>query len=306
MQTLSDDSRRSAYDKYGAASQQPGFDADAYERASSSFGGAGGFGDFFHAGQGGPSAGAGSPADIFASLFGDMGGRNRQTRRNMVGDDIEATVQLEFQEACKGTSRDIPIMVVVEHATCKGSGIKPGHKKKTCDRCRGSGVANFVVQGGFQMQTTCTECQGEGTITPREAVCVECDGVGKVKERQKVHVDIPAGAEDGHRLQLPGKGDYPIQGKGRPGDLYIRLSVKPSKIFRRQGSNLYFSRTIPFYTAALGGQTMIPTLDSEVSLKIPSGTQQGEEIVMKGRGIQRIGQREFGDLTVKFHIGIPR
>ena len=224
----------------------------------------------------------------------------------MRGDDIDVGLNLDFVAACKGVKRTVNVAVVVEHDVCKGSGLKPGRKRETCRTCNGSGVATFAVQGGFQMQTTCTTCRGSGQTTPRDAVCDDCGGVGKVKEKKTVSIDVPAGVEDGMRIRVPGAGDAPIEGKGPPGDLFVRVNVAPSKLFRRQGANLFYDQTIPFYTAALGGQARVPTLESDVAVRVPSGTQPNEEMVLKGRGIKKVNASGHGDLTVRFKVAIPR
>ena len=201
MQILSDEQKRAAYDRYGAASQQPGFDPDAFSNARGPFGGGGfggfqGFQDFSGAFGGG---GGRSQADIFETLFGAFGGQGTRAGRaefsgSMRGEDIETTVNVSFMEACKGAARSVNVTPVIDCGTCSGSGLKPGAKRSTCGSCHGSGTQTFIIQGGFQMASTCNTCQGTGTVTPKGSQCGECTGLGKVKVKKTVNVDIPAGA----------------------------------------------------------------------------------------------------------------
>ncbi|GAA5826229.1 hypothetical protein JCM11251_007217 [Rhodosporidiobolus azoricus] len=304
---LSDDKKRADFDRFGDAARQPGFDSDAYARATSSFGGAG-FGDFFGGGAGGPSG-----ADIFDSLFGAFGrGGSAGPRQTVpVGDDIEISVSVPFIDAAKGATRTIAISPVVDCNTCHGSGLKEGMKKTQCASCGGTGTRTFTIQSGFQMASTCAACGGSGHVAPPGSNCGTCAGVGKVRERQTVEVKIPPGVDDGMRIRMDGKGDAPLGAtasgiKGRNGDLYVRINVQPSKVFTRQGSNLYQTVSVPFYTAILGGRAPVKTLDRDVEVRVPQGTQPGEEMVMRGRGVKKLYKEEYGDLVVKFNVTMPR
>ncbi|GAA5873283.1 hypothetical protein JCM3774_005931 [Rhodotorula dairenensis] len=303
---LSDDKKRADYDRFGSASQQPGFDSDAYARATSSFGGAG-FGDFFGGGAGGPGG-----ADIFESLFGAFGrgGAAGPRQQAVRGDDIEVSISVPFLQAAKGTTKTITISPVVDCHTCHGSGLKEGLKKTTCGSCGGTGTRTFTIQSGFQMASTCATCGGSGSVAPPGSNCGTCAGVGKVRERRTVEVKVPPGVDDGMRIRLDGKGDAPLNGGGRtggtPGDLFVRINVQPSKVFTRQGSNLYQTVSVPFYTAILGGRAPVKTLDRDVEVRVPQGTQPGEEMVMRGRGVKKLYREEHGDLVVKFNVTMPR
>lgn len=241
-----------------------------------------------------------------------------------VGDDVEASIRISFLESCRGTTRTIPITPVVDCATCSGSGLKPGAKKSSCGQCNGTGTRTFVIDSGFQMASTCTTCQGTGSTVPRNAQCGECSGLGKVKLRSTIDVDLPAGAQiyrvyrdstayrlrlgvdDGMTVRVAGAGDAPLSGKGRPGDLLVRVSVSPSKVFRRQGANIHHDARIPLHVALLGGKVRVPTLDGEVDMRVAPGTQQGEEFVLKGKGVKPVYGGDKGDLYVAFHVQIPR
>ena len=136
--------------------------------------------------------------------------------------------------------------------------------------------------------------------------CAPCGGVGKVRTSKTVKVDIPAGVDEGNRLVMDGMGDAPLEGKGRPGNLNIRVEVIPSKTFRRQGVNIYHDRTVPFHTAILGGRATVPTLDDDVQVRVPVGTQQGDELVLRGRGVPKLRGKDRGDLYIRFNVQIPR
>ncbi|WWC66246.1 chaperone DnaJ [Kwoniella pini CBS 10737] len=312
---LSDDSKRQAYDRYGSASTQEGFDPNGFASGAGGFGGFQGFGGGF----GGP----GGNADLFEQLFGSAfgagarqggspfggGGGGGARSRPVRGDDLEASISLNFLEACTGSAKKITITPVVDCKPCSGSGLKAGEKKKQCSTCRGTGQQTFQVQGMY-MASTCQACGGAGETIPRGSRCGECDGVGKIKEKKSIDVEIPAGVEDGMLIRIPNQGDMPLSSSGPPGDLLVRVSVKPSNVFRRQGTNIYHDAKVPLHVALLGGIIRIPTLEGEVDVKVKGGTQNGEEAVLKGRGVKSVystrGRNERGDLIVGWKIQIPR
>ncbi|KAI0374455.1 hypothetical protein BV20DRAFT_936163 [Pilatotrama ljubarskyi] len=304
---LKDEKKRAEYDKYGAASQQPGFDANAYENARSFAGGGfnfAGFQDF--SGAFGGRRGRGS-SDLFEHLFSSFtGGPGQGFTQSHRGGDVETTVGISFMEACKGTSRTVTINPIVQCNTCSGSGLKAGAQRTTCSACKGTGVLSYVIQSGFQMQTTCHACEGTGSTVPPGSQCNTCGGVGQVRVKKSIKVDVPPGVEDGMALKIPGQGDAPLGGTGRPGDLLVRINVAPSKTFKRQGANLYHEARIPVHTALLGGRVRVPTLDGEVDVRVPSGTQPGEQMVLKGHGISPALRSGKGDLFVTFNVQLPR
>ncbi|KAF8887969.1 hypothetical protein CPB84DRAFT_1482270 [Gymnopilus junonius] len=307
---LKDETKRATYDQYGSASQTPGFDPNA-------FAGAGGFGAGFGGGAaggfpgwafGGRTGGA-EAGDLFEQLFGSafgagLGGRGRS--QNVRGENIQVGLTINFLEACKGSKKKVTITPVADCSTCSGSGLKSGVKKKNCSACGGSGTRTFVLDNGFQMASTCNACQGAGHTIPRGGECSSCGGSGKVRLKEQVTVDIPMGAEDGMTIRIPNAGDAPLVDKGPRGDLFIRLNVAPSSIFKRQGGNLHYQARIPFHRALLGGVVRVPTLDGDVDVRIPGGTQQGEEMVLKGRGVPLLHGAGKGDLFVKFSLQLPR
>ncbi|WWD17898.1 chaperone DnaJ [Kwoniella shandongensis] len=308
---LSDDSKRQAYDRYGSASTQDGFDSDAFARGAGGFGGFQDFGSAFGGGRGG------NAGDLFEQLFGSAfgagqnpfgGGGAGARSRPVRGDDLEAGVGLSFLEACNGSTRKIIITPVVDCKPCSGSGLKPGQKKSQCATCKGTGQQMFNMNG-MMIASSCQACGGAGSTIPRGSRCGECDGVGRVKERKEVDVEIPAGVEDGMMIRMPGAGDMPLSASGPPGDLLVRVNVRPSTVFRRQGVNLYHDAKVPLHTALLGGIIRIPTLEGEVDVKVKGGTQNGEEAVLRGRGVKSVygrGRNERGDLIVAWKIQIPR
>ncbi|KAI0932556.1 hypothetical protein AcV7_000374 [Taiwanofungus camphoratus] len=306
---LKDEKKRTNYDKYGAASQQPGFDPDAFANARG-FGGSNfsGFQDFASAFGAG---GARGQSDLFEQLFGTAfgsgrGGTRGPSAEHMQGDSLQATIGVTFMEACKGTTRSINITPIVSCSTCSGTGLKAGAKRATCTECGGSGTRTFVIDSGFQMASTCPACHGVGSTVPRGSQCGECGGVGQVRIRKSVKVDVPAGVEDGMTIRIPNAGDAPLSGKGRSGDLLVRVNVAPSKVFQRQGANLHHEARIPLHIALLGGRVRVPTLDGDVDVRVPGGTQQGEEMVLKGRGVPSVFGNDKGDLFVRFAVQLPR
>lgn len=303
---LSDDSKRKAYDQFGPASQQPGFDPNAY-----GFGGGRGgnpFADMFGGGFGGARASSASTGDIFDTLFGAFGGGGGARARpaNFPGADLDVTITVTFAEACRGTSRTLKVSPLVKHATCGGSGLRPGQSRSRCQACGGTGQAAYAVQG-FQVMATCTSCGGTGQVTPPGAICLGCAGRGKVRQSKEVKVQIPAGIDDGMRIKVSGSGDAPLEGDGRPGDLVVKVQVMASKDFRRQGANIFHDATIPFYTATLGGKLRVPTLDNPVDITVPAGTQPGDQVLLRGQGIPKVTTKNArGDYTVRFNLSIPR
>ncbi|KAJ6574758.1 hypothetical protein B0H19DRAFT_1125645 [Mycena capillaripes] len=294
---LKDDKKRQMYDQYGATSQEPGFDPNAF----SGFGG-GNFSGF----QGFGDSPFGKDSDLFSQLFQGMTGGRSGFSQSSRGGDLEVSIRISFLEACKGTSRKVNVTPIVDCTPCSGSGLKPGAKRSTCPTCKGTGTRTFVIDSGFQMASTCSSCSGTGSTVPRSGECSHCGGVGKVRTKTTIQVDIIPGVEDGMTLRMPKRGDAPISGKGNPGDLLVRINVTPSKDFSRQGNNLYHKTRIPMHVALLGGKVRVPTLDGDVDVRVPSGTQQDEEMVLKGRGVPSAHGGDGGDLFVAFSVQLPR
>ncbi|ORX99267.1 hypothetical protein K493DRAFT_329159 [Basidiobolus meristosporus CBS 931.73] len=284
---LSDEQKRAAYDQFGHA----GFDGNAPP-------GAGGFpgGDFhgFNA------------DDIFSQMFGGgFGRRSNPASQFTVGDDIQVNLAIDFLEAVKGTTKRITVSPVSVCEPCHGEGLKSGKKKETCKVCGGTGQTSYSIGIGM-IASTCNSCAGTGKYIPHSSQCPTCNGVGRVKKPKTVSVNIPAGVDEGVKIRLSNEGDMPVVGKGTAGDLYVRLRVRPSNIFRREGANVFVDAKVPLHTAILGGSIHVPTLDGEVELKIPVGTQPEDVSVLRNRGIKQLNRNAHGDQYVKLKVEIPR
>lgn len=302
---LKDEKKKAAYDQYGAASQQPGFDPNAFARNPFA-GGASGFGGFrdFSEAFGGSSG----QGDLFSQLFGgSFGGRARSGfSQSARGADIETRINVSFLDACKGTTLSVNVNALSTCSTCAGTGLRHGAKRVPCGSCNGTGTKTFVIDSGFQMASTCGTCLGSGSTIPRGSQCVDCGGQGYVRTKKSIKVDIPPGVEDGMTIRIPNAGDAPLSGKGGHGDLLVRVNVAPSKVFRRQGANLHHEVRIPLHTALLGGRVRVPTLDGNVDVRVPNGTQHGEEMVLRSHGVPSVFGGDKGDLFISFSVQLPR
>jgi len=292
---LSDDEKRKQYDTYGSAfSGGGGAGAQGFNQN-----GFGGF-DFSGFAQGAQNGGVEFDlGDIFGDFFG--GGRAQKENR---GRDISTDIEFNFEDAIFGIERVITLNKISECDTCKGSGGKPGTTLDTCSTCNGKGSVREVRQsiiGSFSSVRTCETCHGKGKI-PKEK-CDTCKGRGTFKKEQQIKVHIPAGIEDGEVLRLVGQGE--ATSGGVSGDLYIKVHVRPHKIFQREGVNLVMDLKIKLTDALLGAEYGIETLDGAITMKIPEGISFGEILRIKGRGVPYTkGKR--GDILVRIIIDIPR
>lgn len=233
-----------------------------------------------------------------------------------MGENIEVQTNISFMDAAKGVQKDIVITPLVQCKTCTGNGLKKGSSKSKCQSCEGSGTRVHFMQGGFQMASTCGACGGQGVTVPKGSECNTCRGNGAVREKRTVTVDIPGGVEDGMRLRVMDEGDYPPSGqaanssaRATKGDLYVFIRVAPDSKFSRNGSDVLYTASIPLTTAVLGGEISVPTLDSEVKVKVATGTNTGDKITLNGMGMKRIGARSRnanGDLRVEFKVAMPK
>ncbi|KAI1324155.1 putative mitochondrial DnaJ chaperone [Xylariaceae sp. FL0255] len=321
-EVLSDPKKKEQYDQFGAAGFDPngaphpgagnpfgeGNPFSGFGRQGGGFGADFNFEDIFSAftgGRGGPFGGGG----------GGRGGRSPFGQEILVGDNIEVQATVSFMEAAKGASKTITIHPMVSCNTCTGSGLKPGTKRSECKSCGGTGTQVHFMSGGFQMASTCSTCKGSGQTAPRGSDCKTCSGNGVVRERKTITIDIPAGIEDGMRLRLEGEGDAPVTGgtadpgaRTTRGDLYIMVKVAPDSKFKRSGSDILYTASIPLTTAMLGGEATIPTLDGEVNVKVATGTNTGDKVTLGGLGMKKIGGRRggAGDLKVEFRVAMPK
>jgi molecular chaperone DnaJ len=285
--TLKDPQKRAAYDRFGHAAFEAGM---GNGRAGPGFG---------------PDFGA-SMSDIFEDLFGDMMGGGRRSggaSARLRGSDLRYNLEISLEEAYSGRTVEIDVPTLVTCHTCEGSGAKPGTGMSTCRQCNGHGKVR-AAQGFFTIERTCPVCQGRGQII--EQPCTDCGGQGRKQENRKLSVDIPKGIEDGTRIRLANEGEAGLRG-GPPGDLYIFISVKPHDLFQRDGADLYARVPIAMTTAALGGEFEVPTLDtSRAKVKVSPGTQPGQRVRLKGKGMPVLRSKETGDLYVQLDIETPQ
>jgi molecular chaperone DnaJ len=278
-QVLSDDDKRGRYDRFGHAGLEGVPDI--------------GGGDIFSHFQ-----------DIFSEFFGGFGGQRRgQGRGPARGQDIRVQQRLTLKDAMLGCKREVPLRTPVMCEECSGSGAKPGTKRKQCGTC--GGVGQVSTSRGFVMFTqTCPECSGEGSVV--KTPCTACKGAGAVEKQRKVMVSFPAGIDGGQRLRVPGQGMAGHQG-GPSGDLYVDVDLAPDERFERDGSDLVTRATVSFAEASLGGSAELQLPDeSQVTIDVPSGTQPGEVITLKGKGLPRIDGRGRGALQVVVQVDVPR
>lgn len=284
---LSDPDKKAKYDQYGHA---------AFEA------GGGGYGDF--SGFGGMDF---DISDIFSSFFGGgMGGSGGGRRGPVRGDDINVRITLDFEEAVFGVKKEISYQRVQKCGECSGTGAAKGTSPKTCSTCGGSGrvrVQQRTPLGIMQTQKTCDACRGTGKIV--EKTCDACRGNGYVRTTKKLEVTIPAGIDDGQRIVLSGQGSDGRDG-GPAGDLYILVSVRPHRMFERDGSDVYCEVPISFTEAALGAEIDIPTLEGSEKYEIPEGTQTGTTFTLRQKGIPVVNSKNRGSLHITVKVEVPK
>ncbi|MDR2157878.1 MAG: molecular chaperone DnaJ [Holosporaceae bacterium] len=289
-ETLKDPQKKAAYDRYGH---------DLYKNAAN--GGGGGFnrGGGFSSQGFSFSFGDGSPfSDIFEEYFGNMGGENVEMR----GNDLRYNTSISLEEAFHGKEVELNLRVNVKCDDCNGTGSEGGTKPKTCPSCRGSGKMRFS-QGFFTVEKTCAACNGTGHII--ENSCKTCRGAGRVNKSRTMKVSIPAGIENGARIRLAGEGEAGIRG-GSSGDLYIFVSIRPHKLFSREGSAIHCDVPISFVTATLGGEVEVPTIEGKKAMiKIAPGTQSGQILKLRGKGMSIVRSVLRGDMMVHAIVETP-
>ncbi len=253
--------------------------------------------------QGGGGGGGADFGDIFGEVFGDIFGGGRRGGRSQVfrGADLRYELELELPQAVFGYTTEIEIPRLMECETCNGSGAAKGHSPVTCEQCQGSGQMR-ISQGFFQLQQPCNRCRGTGRIVKNP--CDTCLGQGRIRRTRKLSVKVPAGVSTGDRIRLGGEGEAGRNG-GPPGDLYIEMNVKPHPIFEREGDDLSCEVPVSFATAVLGGAVNVPTLEGEVSLKIPTETQSGRVFRLRDKGVKPVRGGERGDLFCRVVVETP-
>lgn len=285
-ETLMDDEKRSLYDRYGEEGlKNAGFDSGGPF--------AGGFGDL---------------NDIFNSFFGSFGFSQRQVDPNAPqrGDDLRVDVQLEFEEAVFGATKEIKIDHLELCNTCKGTGSQPGSQPVKCPTCNGSGRIQQTTQtilGHFTQVTTCPDCQGKGVKIQNP--CKDCKGYGRIEIEKTIEVKVPAGVDNGSKLRLSQEGDAGKNG-GPAGDLYVVLYVKQSDYYKREGVNVFTQLEISPAQAVLGDEVSVKTLDGEKIVTIPAGSQYGNPIKIKGAGAPYLGRANHrGDYIIILNVKTP-
>jgi molecular chaperone DnaJ len=278
---LKDADKRAAYDRFGTAGAQfrgggPG-----------DFGG--GFGSAF--------------SDIFEDMFGDvMSGGGRRSSGPQRGSDVQYAVEISLEDAFNGKETKMKIPTIDACDLCNGSGVSDGGKAETCSTCNGSGRVR-ATQGFFTIERTCPTCNGAGTIIKNP--CKKCSGAGRMRGEKTLSVSIPAGIEEGRRIRIAGEGEAGVKGGAR-GDLYVLVTVKPHTFFRRDGANLHCRIPVPMTTAALGGTLDAPTIEgSKTTIKIPAGTQTGQQMRLKGKGMSILRSTERGDMYIEIFVETP-
>ena len=279
-EVLKDSQKRAAYDQFGH--------------------------DGLRGGPGGPGGGFSAEGfgDIFGDVFGDIfgggrrGGGGPQVFR---GADLGYELKLDLETAVAGDSVTIDVPTQVGCDTCGGSGAKKGSEPVKCSTCGGVGQVR-MQQGFFSIQQTCPACKGAGTTISDP--CADCHGRGRVRKTRTLSVKVPAGVDDGDRIRLSGEGEAGRNG-GPSGDLYVEIRVKPHKIFEREGANISCEVPVSMATATLGGEVELPTLDSNVSLKIPAGTQSGKVFRLRGKGVTTVRDHRQGDLFAMVSVETP-
>lgn len=276
--TLKDPQKRAAYDRFGSAGPQMG-----------GMGGGAGFGSAF--------------SDIFEDMFGEaMGGGRGRSTGPLRGSDMQFSLDISLEDAFKGKDAKLKIPTVESCGDCKGSGAADGAKPEKCGDCGGAGRVRST-QGFFTIERACPTCNGNGSTI--KSPCKKCGGAGRMRGEKTVQISIPSGISEGQRVRLSGEGEAGIRGGGS-GDLFVLVNIKPHRFFRRDGANLYCRVPVPMTTAALGGNLDVPTIEAEKSnVKIPSGTQTGQQLRLKGKGMKVMRSESRGDMFIEIFVETP-
>lgn len=293
-EVLSDPEVRARYDRFG----EPGINANA----------GAGYGDF---------GDMGGFADIFETIFNGFGGGSgmgggaagASTRRRsgpVRGDDLRLDLKLQFREAIFGGEKEIRIPHLETCKACKGTGAKPGTGVKTCGTCNGSGQVRRATRtpfGSFAQVSVCPTCNGEGQVI--EEKCESCGGAGRKQETKKLKITIPQGVDNGTRLRVAREGDAGVRG-GTPGDLYVYLFVEDDRDFKRDGINILSEIKVSYLQVILGCTIPVETVDGEVDLTIPAGTQPNTVLKLEDRGVPQLGNPvSRGDHLITVKVVIP-
>ncbi len=279
-EVLKDPQKRAAYDRFGHAAFQNG----------------GGGGDPFAAG------GFEGFSDIFSSIFGEFMDPRGQRQSAARGADLRYDLELTLEEAFAGVGKDIQVEALARCDTCNGQGSRGEAKPARCTSCNGAGKVR-ANQGFFVVERMCPTCGGSGEVIADP--CRSCDGDGRALKRRKLHVDIPAGVDEGTRIRVTGEGEAGLRGAAG-GDLYLFVHMNRHAIFQREATNLVAEAPISFITASLGGSIAIPGIDGQkIDIKIPAGIQSGEMLRHRGAGMSVLNARGRGDLVTRILVETP-
>lgn len=280
---LSDPEKRQMYDRFGTdmpGGVRSGFDPGA---------------DIFS-----------SMGDLFEEIFSGFGGAGRggQRARGQRGRDLAMEIELTLEDSAKGVTRELEIAKNVSCEPCSGTGAKPGTQPTACTGCGGRGMVSHS-QGLFAFSTTCPKCRGEGRIV--KDPCETCRGSGAVHKKRKLKIEIPAGVDEGNKVQIGGEGEGGQRG-GPPGDLFLIIRLADHDVFAREGESLICTVPIQFAQAALGATIDVPSLDGKKALEIPAGTQSGDTFTIKGAGFPRPGRgaAQRGDEIIEVQVVTPK
>ncbi len=240
--------------------------------------------------------------DLFSDFFGGFGGPQRRSGPQR-GPDLRVVQELTLQEAVIGCKHELSVRAPVSCETCSGTGAAPGSSREICSTCGGAGqVSN--ARGFVMFTTTCPNCRGQGSTIAKP--CKDCSGAGQVETTRKVLVTFPAGIDSGQRLRVPRQGAAGPAG-GPPGDLYVDVDVKPHDRFERDGYDLYTRVNVSFADAALGTKVPLELIDdTEIELDVSPGTQPGDVLVMRNKGVPRVNGRGRGALHVVVQVNVPK
>jgi molecular chaperone DnaJ len=270
----------------------------AFDRGDGVFGGARGPNPFA-----GGFDGAGF-SDILSNLFGGAAGAGGRRSRGGPerGRDLEAEIQIGFDQAVHGAQVPLTIPVSERCATCTGTGARPGTTPSVCPRCEGRGIES-EGQGMFSISQPCSRCGGSGTVI--ESPCPTCHGSGATRGVKRLRVNIPAGVHDGSRIRLAGKGEAGLRG-GPTGDLYVITHVTSSPVFRQKGAHLEVEVPLTVVEALRGGEIEVPTLNGRKTLRVAPGTNHGTVQRLRGEGPPRTNGKGSGDIHYRFVIELPK
>jgi molecular chaperone DnaJ len=243
--------------------------------------------------------------DLFNIFFGRSGFGEQEYEERLRGQDLAYDLMITLENAAQGAEKEIDVPRTEKCDICRGTGAAPGTVPRECPKCNGTGRIRNVRKSGFAtfvQVTPCPTCKGEGSII--DTPCKKCRGKGLIEVERKITVKIPPGIDDGYQLRLQGEGETPPHG-GPPGDLYVQIHVAPHDCFKRRGDDLLYDLEISYPQAVLGAEAKIPTLDGETKLTIQPGTQFGEIIKIRNKGMPQLRGYGRGDLLVRIGITVP-